>query len=42
MLYDRDHVIDNEHIEEVNHVHIDVVVVDRVGFKENENALVNL
>jgi hypothetical protein len=41
MLYDGDDVIDNEHIEEANHVHI-VVVVDRVGFKEVENALVNL
>ena len=34
--------LNNVPIEEVNHVHIGDVVVDRVGFKDDESTLVTL
>ena len=40
MLDERDDAIDNEHVEEAVNVQIGDVVVDRVGFKDVESALV--
>ena len=40
MLDERDDAIDNEHVEEVDNVQIGDVMVDRVGFKDVESALV--
>ena len=42
MLDDRDDEIDNEPIEETHSVQIGDVVVDRVGFKDIDCALVTL
>ena len=42
MIDERNDAIDNEHIEEVDSVQIGDTVVDRVGFKDVENALVTL
>ena len=40
MLDERDDVVDNALVEEVDNVQIDDAVVDRVGFKDVEGALV--
>ena len=39
VLDEIDDAIDNEHVEEVDHVQIGDVVVDKVGFKDVESAL---